>query len=161
MAYIVDSDVLISAKNQHYGFDFCPAFWEWLVAANAAGTVHSIDAVYNELSAGDDDLADWASDNRSFFHSFSVDDVAAVGAVNRWANDSPDFEPAAKAEFASAADSFLIGHAAAGGHTVVTHERISNGRKRIKIPNAAIPNGVSVVTPFQMLRIERARFVMA
>ena len=31
-------------------------------------------------------------------------------------------EPPAKSEFATAADSFLIGHAVAGGHTVVTHE---------------------------------------
>ena len=27
MAYLLDSDVFIRAKNDHYGFDFCPAFW--------------------------------------------------------------------------------------------------------------------------------------
>lgn len=27
MAYLLDADVLIQAKNRHYGFDFCPAFW--------------------------------------------------------------------------------------------------------------------------------------
>jgi Domain of unknown function (DUF4411) len=27
MAYLIDSDVFIQAKNMHYGFDFCPAFW--------------------------------------------------------------------------------------------------------------------------------------
>ena len=31
MAYFLDSDVFIRAKNLHYGFDFCPAFWDWLV----------------------------------------------------------------------------------------------------------------------------------
>ncbi len=25
MAYILDADVFIRAKNLHYGFDFCPA----------------------------------------------------------------------------------------------------------------------------------------
>lgn len=75
--------------------------------------------------------------------------------MNRWANDSPDYEAGAKAEFASAADSFLIGHAVAGGHTVVTHERISDGRRKIKIPNAAIANEVRCVTPFGMLRAEQ------
>ena len=48
-----------------------------------------------------------------------------------------------------------------GSHTVVTHERISDGRRQIKIPNAAIANGVQVVSPFQMLRTERVRFVLA
>ena len=41
------------------------------------------------------------------------------------------------------------------------HERISDGRRKIKIPNAAIANGVKVVSPFQMLRTEHARFVLS
>ena len=35
MAYLLDTDVFIRAKNLRYGFDFCPAFWDWLVV-NAA-----------------------------------------------------------------------------------------------------------------------------
>lgn len=34
MPYLLDADVFISAKNLHYGFDFCPAFWDWLIRAN-------------------------------------------------------------------------------------------------------------------------------
>jgi hypothetical protein len=26
MAYLLDADVFIRAKNLHYGYDFCPAF---------------------------------------------------------------------------------------------------------------------------------------
>ncbi len=37
MSYLLDSDVFIQAKNLHYGLDFCPAFWDWLIASNAAG----------------------------------------------------------------------------------------------------------------------------
>jgi Domain of unknown function (DUF4411) len=29
MPYLLDSDVFIQAKNLHYSFDFCPAFWDW------------------------------------------------------------------------------------------------------------------------------------
>ncbi len=160
MAYLLDSDVFIRAKNDHYGFDFCPGFWDWLEEANAASTVHSVEAVYNELTGGDDDLAQWAKDHRSFFLPLTADEIPSVAAVNRWANDSPDYEAAAKSEFASAADSFLVGHAVAGGHTVVTHERVSDGRRKIKIPNAAAANGARHMSPFEMLRIERARFVL-
>ena len=27
MAYLLDANVFIQAKNLHYGLDFCPAFW--------------------------------------------------------------------------------------------------------------------------------------
>ena len=161
MAYLLDSDVFIRAKNDHYGFDLCPGFWTWLEQANANGRVHSVEAVYDELVGSDDDLAKWVKAHRSFFLPLTADEIPSVAAVNRWANDSPDYEPAAKSEFAAAADSFLIAHAAAGGHTVVTHERISDGRRRIKIPNAAIANGVGVTSPYQMLRAEGVRFVLA
>jgi hypothetical protein len=43
MAYLLDSDVFIQAKNLHYGLDFCPAFWDWLIASNATGIVFSIE----------------------------------------------------------------------------------------------------------------------
>jgi len=109
VAYLLDSDVFIRAKNDHYGFDFCPGFWEWLEHANAAGAVHSVEAVYGELSAGDDDLSNWAKAHKSFFLPTTQDALAAIASVNRWATNSRDYAPAAKAEFASAADSFLIG----------------------------------------------------
>lgn len=160
MAYLLDSNVLITAKNNHYGFDFCPAFWEWLDTAHASSTVVSVERVDDELTQRDDDLSDWARARRAFFLPLTGADVRAVAQVNRWANDSPDYDAAAKAEFADAADSFLVAQALAGSHTVVTHERISDGRKRIKIPNAAAAHGVKWCTPFHMLRVERARFVL-
>ena len=35
--YLLDANVFIQAKNLHYGFDFCPAFWDWLVDRNTGG----------------------------------------------------------------------------------------------------------------------------
>ena len=32
--YLLDANVFIQAKNLHYGFDFCPAFWDWLIQQN-------------------------------------------------------------------------------------------------------------------------------
>ena len=31
MTYLLDANVFIQAKNLHYGLDFCPAFWQWLL----------------------------------------------------------------------------------------------------------------------------------
>jgi len=27
---LLDANVMITAQNLHYGFDFCPGFWNWL-----------------------------------------------------------------------------------------------------------------------------------
>jgi hypothetical protein len=62
MAYFLDADIFIGAKNLHYGFDFCPAFWEWLIGRNAAGTVFSVEKVGDEVQAIADELSVWAAE---------------------------------------------------------------------------------------------------
>ena len=52
MAYLLDADVFIRAKNDHYSFDTVPGFWDWLHNANARGDVFSIQRVRDELLAG-------------------------------------------------------------------------------------------------------------
>lgn len=71
MTYLLDANIFIQAKNLHYGFDFCPAFWDWL-----------------------------------------------------------------------------------------EHENAADGRKKIKIPNACIGLNVKCMSPYEMLRTEKARFVL-
>ena len=60
MVYLLDADVLIRAKNLHYGFDFCPAFWQWLIERNADGTVFSVENVDDEVRAIADVLSGWS-----------------------------------------------------------------------------------------------------
>ena len=68
MSYLLDANVFIQAKNLHYGLDFCPAFWDWLTLKTTAGDVLSIEKVGDEIEAGGDDLAAWASQRgRGFF----------------------------------------------------------------------------------------------
>jgi hypothetical protein len=43
MAYLLDANVFIEAKNRYYGFEICPGFWEWLISENAADRVFSIE----------------------------------------------------------------------------------------------------------------------
>jgi hypothetical protein len=67
MAYLLDANVFIQAKNLHYGFDFCPALWDWLLRQNAAGRVVSIEKVGDELQSGADELATWAAEQGAGF----------------------------------------------------------------------------------------------
>ena len=70
MAYLIDTDIFIAGKNLHYGMDFCPAFWEWLVVANEAGKLIGVEAVHDDLVEGGDDLAEWAKARDDGFFVF-------------------------------------------------------------------------------------------
>jgi hypothetical protein len=160
MAYLLDANVFMQAKNLHYGFDFCPAFWDWLIASNAAGQVFSIEKVGDEIEAGDDELAAWAAERGAGF--FLKPDAAILSAlpnVSGWITGQR-YEPAAVSTFLQVADYYLVAHALAHGYTIVTHEKASTSTKKIKIPEPCIGLGVKCVTPFDMLRHERARFIL-
>lgn len=158
--YLLDANIFIQAKNLHYGFDFCPAFWEWLTEKNRRGEVGSIEKVGDELLAGQDDLADWANaQGKPFFASPDNSVLPALSSVSAWAT-SQQYEPAAIATFLQVADYWLVAHAVAHKSIVVTHEVPAASVKKIKIPNACIGLGVTCVSPYEMLRRERARFVL-
>jgi hypothetical protein len=153
MSYLLDANVFMSAKNLHYGLDFCPAFWNWLAHKGHIGSVASIDKVADEIEAGQDELAEWA---RAHGQAALASQFAQVST---WATGQ-QYTPAAINTFLQAADFYLIAHALAGNHVVVTHEVPANSPGRIKIPNACVALSVRFMTPYQMLRTEQARFVL-
>jgi hypothetical protein len=160
MAYLLDADVFIRAKNLHYGFDFCPAFWEWLKESNAAGVVFSVEKVGDEVLALADELSDWATDmGAGFFLRPEASFFPSLAAVSTWASGQR-YEPSAVSTFLQVADYYLVAVAHAGNHTVVTHEIPSASTRKIKIPDACIGLNVKCMTPYEMLRRERARFVL-
>lgn len=160
MTYVLDANVFIQAKNLHYGLDFCPAFWSWLVENNVAGRVFSIDKVADEIAAGGDELTEWMkSAGGALIRPTDARVAANFGAVSTWAM-SQRYEAVAINTFLQVADFYLIAHALAHGYMVVTHEVPANTAKRIKIPNACIGLGLRFMTPYEMLRRERARFVL-
>src|SRR5689334_8206115 len=131
MAYLLDANVFIQAKNLHYGLDFCPAFWEWLVQNNTAGDVFSIEKVGDEIGAGRDELSDWAANcGGRFFLKPDTELLRVLGTVSAWANGQ-NYEPAAVNTFLQIADYYLVAHAVAHEDTIVTHEIASNSSKRI------------------------------
>ncbi len=148
------------SQNLHYGLDFCPAFWDWLVNSNAAGKVFSIEKVGDEIAAGADELAIWAAARgEGLFLKPGSAILPASATVSSWTTGQ-NYEPAAVSTFLPRADVYLVAHALAHGFVVVTHEVAAASTKKIKIPNARIGVGVKCISPFEMLRYERARFVL-
>jgi len=160
MAYLLDANVFIQAKNLQYGFDFCPGFWDWLAQGYAAGRLRSIRQVGDELSAGGDELAAWAdAQDDEFFPQPDAAVLVAAQRVSAWVLQQ-GYEPAAVNTFMQVADFWLVAAALAGHHTLVTHEVASPSTRKIKIPNVCIGLGVDFVSPYQMLRREQARFIL-
>ena len=158
--YLLDANVFIQAKNLHYGFDFCPAFWDWLLQGNRNGVVASVEKVADELLVIDDDLARWVQERGDAF--FLPPDTAVADAlahVSDWAAGS-GYDAGAITTFLQVADYWLVAHALGHNLAVVTHEVPADTVRKIKIPNACVALGLTCVTPYEMLRRERARFVL-
>ncbi len=113
----------------------------------------SIDAIRNELVAGDDELAEWAKANSPFFRPMDQAATAHLPALSGWAS-SQSFTPAALAAFTgSAADYLLVAYARAHDHVVITHEQSNPARRnRVMIPEACAAMGVTCLSPFEMMR---------
>lgn len=161
MAYLLDANVFIQAKNLYYGFDYCPAFWSWLELKNGTGQVYSVERVGDELQGHADRLAEWArAQGTRFFLPTDAALLAAFTAINTWLR-AQHYRPAAITDFLQEPDFTLVAHALAHDHTLVTQEVTSNAQKRVKIPDVRLGIGVKYTNTFGMLRAERARFVLA
>ena len=158
--YLVDSDVLIAAKNSYYAFDVVPAFWEWLARAHTAGKVFVVEKVAKEILAGADELAWMGQQPASFRLAHGAADAPSMTKVAQWAHGAGDAQGAA-ATFLGAGDFFLVSQALTLNHTVVTNEKPEPAsKKKIKIPDACNVIGVRWMNSFQMLKQEKARFVL-
>lgn len=161
MAYLLDSNIFIQAKNEYYGFDLCPGFWDWLEQQNAAGKVFSIDRVQAELISYADTLSQWAKKQGNvFFLALDQASIQEMTTVSTWVQNAPH-RPDAKSVFLAGADPFLIAYAKAHNHTVVSHEiHVEAERRKLKIPAVCRGLNVPCIRTFEMLRQEGATFVL-
>lgn len=159
--YLLDANIFITAKNLHYGFDFVPAFWEWLDQGHSAGILRSTGKVRKELMTVADELSTWTREREGLFLEPDEAMIPSMQKLSAWAR-SGRFTSAAADEFLRVADYELVAYAHAHGHTVVTHERPNQlARKRILIPEACDELGVRWMDPYTMLRASGVRFVLA
>lgn len=160
MSYLLDANVFIQAKNLHYGLDFCPAFWDWLIANNKTQKIFSIEKVGDEIEAGNDELANWAKQRGpTFFLKPDSSILPALQEVSKWTT-SQNYDQSAISTFFQLADYYLIAFAYVNEYALVTHEIPSSSTKKIKIPDVCIGLGIKCLTPYAMLRTEHARFIL-
>jgi Domain of unknown function (DUF4411) len=153
--FLLDANVLMTAHRSYYAFDLCAGFWESVKAGHAAGRIFSTRRVLAEIRKGDDALVDWVNNELPadfFLNDSSAEVILEYGPMMQWVQ-SKDFNPAAKAKFATDADGWLVAASKQAGFYLVTHEARQDGAKaRVPMPNICDEFGVSYCNTFEMLR---------
>ncbi len=153
--YVLDANVFIQAERQYYPFDLVPAFWKCLVEYAEAGHIRSVDRVKEELERVKDPLESWAQDEfDGAFASTDEEDVVSVYTdIINWAQPNRQFTDAAKADFARAADPWLVAYARVKTCVVVTLEQPApSAKNKIKLPDVCLAFNVRCINTFEMLR---------
>lgn len=158
---MLDSNTYIQAKNQYYGMDICPAYWEWLDQQFDQGELGSIYMIGQELKAGNDELAEWAKDRPDHFVTNDDDATQQVFVQIATAVMSGDYNAGNRDSFLANADPWIIAKAKTIGATVVSHEsHLIQNTKKVKVPNICHEFHVPCISTFQLLRDLQAKFVL-
>ena len=158
--YLLDADVFIRAKRDHYRFSTFPCFWDWIDNHSAQNVILSVEQVKDDLSQAQDDLATWVQTRSGIFLAADAATTRSLPVVAHWVSTSPrQYQQQAVSEFLSCSDYWLVANGHGRQMTVVTHEvPAPNSKKKVKIPDVCSGLGVRCITPFEMLDEMGARF---
>lgn len=161
VAYLLDTNTFVTAKNSYYAFDVCPGFWTSILVEHKAGNIVSIDRVKAEIVEGNDRLKRWVEKRvpATMFGKSNTSEIASsVSDIMNWVQTNGFDQPGVKS-FAAKADPWLIAYALQHGMELVTHEIYNaNTRRKVPIPNVCKHFGVKCTSIFETLRVLQVRF---
>lgn len=162
MRYLLDANVFIQAHRFHYPFDVFPGFWNWLEQENKNGLIGSIDWVYDEIKAGDDELSEWIKslDIEKWFLKCSGEQTQHCYAeiANHIMRNTP-YKEIAKEEFLGVADPWLIAKAKSERLTLITQEKSSpHSTRKIFIPDVCRKYDIPCINTIDLIRALGGRF---
>ncbi len=156
--YVVDTNFFIQAHRVTYPLDVVPSFWNKVKELADSGKIISIDKVKNEIFKNDDELKEWCKNNLpSEFWKDSSKNPLEYGQIAAWgASQTSRYTQNAIQEFLDAeeADAFLMAFTLADllNRKVITYERPSNKKNKIKIPDVCAVFGIKYLDPIAMFR---------
>ncbi|MCF3973927.1 DUF4411 family protein [Paracoccus salsus] len=156
--YLIDANVLIRAHGDFYPIDRVPQFWAWLVEQGQQDNVKIPPEIYDEITVGDDALANWAkeADVKAALLLDETPDPALVQQVlvEGYEGDDPEFTDVDVQKIGR--DAFIVAYALAqAGRVVVTKEVSASSKRRgnRKMPDACNDCGVDWTNDFEMYRL--------
>ncbi|WP_352463252.1 MULTISPECIES: DUF4411 family protein [unclassified Mesorhizobium] len=157
--YLLDANVLITAKNSYYAFDRVPEFWDWLLHWGEQGAIKIPVEILEEIVGGTDDLAQWLGDKDNK-NALCLEEEADVGRVqdvlaNGYAHDLTDAEI-----IKIGRDPFLISYAmfAPDVRTVITTEVSKPAAQRANRRIPDVCNQMHVVWGDSFLLVRELNF---
>ena len=153
MLYLVDANVLIGAARDYYPLDRVPQFWEWLWDMGRNGALKIPLEVYEEVTAGDDNLVVWLKSNKS---TMVLDESVDPGLLTRVVERgyAPDLTDSEMEKLG--ADPFIIAYALAArtNRCVVTMEasKPSSQRANRRIPDVCANFNIRRINTYQLIQ---------
>jgi len=146
--YVIDTCSL-TALPRVYPADIFRPVWDKIEGLIDEGALISCEDVFLELEAQDDQLHDWAKQQKEkgFFLPLTIDIQARTKEVLK---SHPNLLDLKKRK--SSADAFLIALALICDATVVSEEKPSGGPEKSKIPDVCAYYSVRCITLIEMLR---------
>jgi len=157
--YCIDADVLIQAKNGPYQFKTWPIFWTWLESQIAKKTIFSSTLVYAEWIVGNDELANWAKDQKGSDFFIEPDDNTQIIYKDIADYVNVNYPERNAKTFLDGADAWVIAHAINEKASVVTQEiGVVVYSKKVKIPNVCKKFKVPCINLYDLFRKLNAKF---
>lgn len=157
MLYLLDANVIITAKDSYYAIDQVPEFWDWLIEQGKQGQVKIPRELFAEVNPGNDKIHPfyaWRKD-KDTIAALQLDETADTATVQRVLDKGYGPKLTDDELITIGADPFLVSYALAKkDRTVVTTEvsRPSAQRQNRKLPDVCDQFAVARMTTFQMTR---------
>lgn len=159
MAHWLDSNVLIDAKNDAYGFDIAPGFWEFLEEGIRDQRFLLPDAVRGEIIERDDELAGWVRGLPN--GSIILPDQQVQALYGDIADHVTNGGYRNYRRFLAGADGWLIAHARVDAGIVVSQEVTAGNGLEAKVPDIGRRFGVDVIRRQRFMQDLGVRLVRA
>ncbi|WP_270725874.1 DUF4411 family protein [Shimia sp. Alg240-R146] len=155
--FLIDANVLITAKNTYYPLEHIPQFWTWLIHQGEANTIKMPREIYDEVSGGSDDLAEWikCEDAKNALLLDEDADLALVQQALRDGYQSDDAKFTDSELIKVGRDAFLVGYGLVDDSRTVVTKEVSKRTKRLgatRLPDACDDCSVRWCDDFTMYR---------
>lgn len=155
--FLIDANVLITAKNTYYPLERIPQFWDWLIVQGAADAIKMPREIYDEVSGGNDDLADWikGEDAKDALLLDEDADLALIQKALRLGYQSNDPKFTDSELIKVGRDAFLVGYGLVSGSRTVVTKEVTKRTQRLgatRLPDACDDCAVRWCDDFTMYR---------
>lgn len=152
LRYCLDADSLITPKNGPYGFAIWPDFWVFLAGQVRLGRVYSCWGVYEEWTAGNDELAEWVKEFRADGLCTEPSEMVQMRYKEIVNYVQRTYSEANSAKFLKGGDPWVIAQASIDKTTVVTFETlVDSTSKKCKVPNICQRYGVEWLNLYKVV----------